>query len=68
MTKTDLRNILDIIDNEIEVQKKLAEGFIMLNPSYEYERNKERDCAISGLIGARIAIIDKYKRIWKEEG
>lgn len=68
MTKSDIRNIIDIIDDEIEEQKRLAEGFVKLNPTYERERNKERDCAIEALIGARIAIIEKYKRIWKEEG
>lgn len=68
MTKADLRNIIDIIDDEIEEQKKLAERFIKLNPTYEKERNHDRDCAVSALISARIAIIDKYKRIWKEEG
>lgn len=68
MTKTDLMSIISIIDDEIENEKRLAEGFINVNPSYEKERNHDRDCAISALISAKIAIIDKYDHIWKQYG
>lgn len=68
MTKTDLRNIIGIIDDTIENEKRLAEGFINVNPSYEKERNHDRDCAIRALISARIAIIDEYDHIWKQYG
>ena len=62
MTREDYYTILDLIDDQIEKEKKLCEGYVKLNPDDKGWREQIRDGAISGLISARIKIVDRFKK------
>ena len=67
MTKNDLHNIIDIINDCIKKEKQYAYNYIKLNPTDSKSRNRDREMITSGMLTVWLAIKEKYERVWESE-
>ncbi len=65
MTKTELESIFFIIETLIEKEVDLSERFIELNPSWKGWRENIKSERTSAMWDTWLAIVDRYKDVWK---